>query len=258
MKNAYVKYNVFIVFMIFLAVVSLPLTGCAKKDTQEELIILCGSSFVKPTKQLCAEFTAQTGWATAMTVGGSEDFLPQVKTGKIGDVLVTHDPFLDYVRAAGALADHAQVGLVAPVLAVQKGNPRKLTCLEDLAQPGLRVALSDPKYSTCGEMVFKLLEKKGIKDAVLKNVENRLTKGHPKLCTFLKTQVVDAVIIWNGVAYTFKNDLEVVPTPYEYDTEILVHVIGLSYSHQTEALGKFMEFARSRGPEIFAEHGYVK
>ena len=127
-----------------------------------------------------------------------------------------------------------------------------------MARPGLKVALTDPKYSTSGEMVFALLEKKGIKDAVMKNVENRLTKGHSTLGNFLKTQTVDAVIIWNGVAHTFSDSLEVVRAPYEYDKDIRVHIIGLSYSRQPELLDKFIEFARSKGPAIFAEHGYVK
>jgi ABC-type molybdate transport system substrate-binding protein len=107
-------------------------------------------------------------------------------------------------------------------------------------------------------MVFELLEKKGIKDAVMKNVENRLTKGHSNIGTFLKTGAVDAGIMWNGVAHTFGDDLDVVQTPYEYNKEIRVHIISLSYSQQPELLKQFIEFARNRGPEIFAEHGYVK
>jgi len=32
----------------------------------------------------------------------------------------------------------------------------------------------------------------------------------------------------------------------------------LSYSKEPELLKQFIEFARSRGPEIFAQHGYTK
>lgn len=235
--------------------------GCAKKPAAkppEELIVLCGSSFVKPIEQLCSEFRAKTGIALTSTVAGSEDFLPLVKAGQKGDLLITHDPYLDFVRDANALADHVQVGFVAPVLAVQPGNPKGIKSIQDLAQPGLKIALTDPKYSTCGEMVFALLAKKGIKDAVMANVGNRLTKGHNDLGTFLKTQVVDAAILWNGVAHTFKDNLEVVKTPYEYDVETRVHIIGLKHSKHADALKKFMEFAHSRGPEVFAAYGYVK
>jgi len=235
--------------------------GCSKKEAPQksrELVVLCGSSFVPPTEQLCSEFTAKTGIKVVSTTAGSEDFLPLVKTGQKGDILVTHDPYLDYVRDANVLADHAQVGFVAPVLAVQKGNPKGLTRIEDLTRPGLKVALSNPEYSTCGELVFALLDKKSIKTAVMKNVENRLTKGHSNIGNFLKTQAVDAGIMWNGVAHTFRDSLEIIPTPYEYEQEIRVHIMGLSYTKQPEALRQFMEFARKRGPAIFAEHGYIK
>lgn len=235
--------------------------GCSKKETedkQKELVVLCGSSFVNPTEQLCSEFTDQTGIEVVTTVAGSEDFLPLIKAGRKGDILVTHDPYLDYVADAKALASHIRVGYVAPVLAVQKGNPKGIKGIECLTRPGLKVALSNPEYSTCGEMVFGLLEKKGIKNEVMKNVQNRLTKGHSNLGNLLKTKTVDVVIMWNGVAHTFRDSLDVVAAPYEYDKEVRVHIIGLNYSEQPESLRKFIEFAGSKGPAIFAEHGYVK
>jgi len=255
------KRQKFVSIMFVTALSALIIVGCSKDKTKvehKELVVLCGSSFVNPTKQLCTEFTTQTDTKVVTTVAGSEVFLPLVKTGREGDILVTHDPYLDYVADAEALGGHVQVGFVAPVVAVQKGNPKNIAGIEDLTREELKVALSNPEYSTCGEMVFGLLEKKGIKDAVMKNVGNRLTKGHPNLCNLLKTKTVDAVITWNGVAHTFRDSLEVVPTPYEYDKEIRVHIIGLNYSGKQALLKRFLEFARNKGPAIFAEHGYVK
>ena len=246
------------------ALAVLALGGCRKAEEagsgggKASIDVLCGSSFVAPMEQLCSEFTKETGIETAMSTAGSEDFLPQVKAASVGDILVTHDPFLDLVREAGKLADHVEVGYVAPVLAVQKGNPKGLKSLEDLAKPGIKVALSNPEYSTCGEMVFKLLEKKGIKDGVLANVGNRLTKGHSQLGNLLKTKTVDAVVMWNGVAHTFGEAVDIVPVPYEYDTEIQLHVMSLNYSKHPEETKRFIAFLRKRGAETFAEHGYVK
>jgi molybdate transport system substrate-binding protein len=181
-----------------------------------------------------------------------------VKAKKKGDIFITHDPYLDYTKKAGSYADHQQVGFVAPVLAVRKNNPKGIKSIADLTKPDLKVALSDPRFSTCGEMVQALLKKKKIYDAVMKNVGNRLTKGHSNLGNLLKAETVDAVIMWNGVANTFKEHLDVVKTPYEYDTEIKVHVIGLNYSKNPELVKKFMAFTKSRGKAIFAENGYVK
>lgn len=247
--------------VLLLVVACVLITGCGQKEEQGEsgeLMVLCGSSFVDPMKKLCSEFTTETGIKTQFSEGGSEDLLPHVKLHAKGDVYVTHDPYLDYTRDANALDDHVHVGFVAPVLAVQPGNPKGLKNIEDLTKSGLKVALTDPQYSTAGEMVFALLEKKGIKDDVLQNVENRLTRGHGDLGNLLETQTVDAVIMWNGVAHTFRDSLDVVKTPYEYDQEIRVHIIGLSYTQEPEALRQFMDFAKERGQGIFTEFGYVK
>jgi molybdate transport system substrate-binding protein len=237
------------------------IAGCGKDKPQveeKELVVLCGSSFPNPMDELCSQFTEKTGIKFAMTVAGSENHLPLIKVAQKGDIFVTHDPYLDYVRDANCLLDYVHVGFVCPVVAVQPGNPKGITGIQDLTRPGLKVALSNPEYSTCGEMVFALLEKKGIKDAVMKNVENRLTKGHSDLGTFVKTKTVDAVIMWNGVAHTFRDSLEVVRTPYEYENEIRVHIIGLNYCKQPQLLKQFIEFSREQGPAIFANYGYVK
>ncbi len=239
------------------------LTGCGVPTARDggdspELVILVGNSFIPPTEQLLKEFTAATGIRATYTTGGSEDLLPHVEAKRQGDVFITHDPYLDSTREHDACSDHVTVGFVAPVLAVQKGNPKAIKGIGDLAEPGLKVALSDPAYSTCGEMVFAMLKRKGLHDKVMENVENRLTKGHSNLGNLVKTRVVDAVIMWNGVANTFKEHLDVVKTPYEYDEEVAVHVIGLNYSKQPEAVKRFIEFTREKGEAIFAEHGYIK
>jgi len=240
------------------ATVTVPADSVPADPDTAELVILAGNSFIPPTEQLIAEFTEKTGVSAIYTTGGSEDLLPHVKAQQRGDVFITHDPYLDYTKEAESCSDHVHVGFVAPVLAVQKGNPKNIKSIDDLTGDGLKVALSDPQYSTCGEMVRDFLKEKEIYDAVMKNVGNRLTKGHSNLGNLLKTQTVDAVLMWNGVANTFKEHLDIVKTPYEYSSEIKVHVIGLSYSKQPEVVRRFMEFVRERGEAAFSEHGYVK
>jgi molybdate transport system substrate-binding protein len=255
------KREKYLSVVVITALSAFTIAGCGKdkpKVENKELVVLCGNSFVKPMKQLCDEFTTKTGVKIITTSAGSENLLPMIKVGQKGDLFITHDPYLDYVSEAGMLADHIHVGFVAPVLAVQKGNPRGVLAIKDLTQAGLKVGLTDPEYSTCGEMVFQLLEKKGIKNAVMENVGNRLMRGHSDVGNLLKTETVDAVIMWNGVAHTFGDSLEIVPTPYEYDEEIRVHIMGLNFSKRPDLLKKFLEFAHNRGEAVFTQHGYVK
>jgi len=239
--------------------VTLITTGASPSAAAEkELLILCGTSFGPPTEKLLKEFEKETGIHSVISFGGSEDLLPQVKLKTVGDIFITHDPYMEYTKKAGALLRWIQVGNVAPVLVVKKGNPHKLATISDLARPGLKVLLPNPDFSTCGEMVFELMEKKGIKDAVLKNVGNAMFRSHADIGNKMKLGVADAAMMWNGVAHNYKDSIDIVRLPYEYKNEIRVGVIGLSYSKQQAEVKKFLEFVDKRGKKTFEEFGYVK
>ncbi len=209
-------------------------------------------------EELVRAFTAETKIATELSFGQSEDLLPSIKMRKGGDVFVTHDPYRDYVEKAGALLSASQVGYVAPVLVVPKGNPAHVKSLEDLARPGVKVALPDPKYATCGQMLSKLLEKKGLWDKATANADGAIFRSHSETGTSLKLKQRQAGVMWNGVAYDFRDALEVVPTPYEYDETIRVWVMGLSYTKHPAEVTRLVEFAKEKGPAIFAKYGYTK
>ena len=142
------------------------LATCGCGDESHDITILCGISFGPPMEKLSKMFEEETGLTVEISFGGSEDLLPNVENHTVGDVFVTHDPFMDDTKKVGAMLRWVHVGYVAPVLVVQKGNPEKLTGFKDLVGKDLKVILPDPKYSTCGEMVFDRLEKEKIKQAL--------------------------------------------------------------------------------------------
>jgi len=180
-------------------------------------------------EELAKRYEEETGKHVEMSFGGSEDLLPKVKLKANGDVFVTHDPYQQYTEEAGALGREVEVGFLAPVLVVQKGNPQGVKGIEDLTREGLTVVLPDQQYSTCGQMVMKLLEEKQITDDVMKNVGDRLVRDHALVGNQLKLKTSDVGIMWNGVANKFADVLDIVPGPDEYE-EIRVSVMGLSYS----------------------------
>lgn len=252
------------VSMVFAVVVSLVLVGCYKEPPDpNEIDVLCGGSFRPPMEKLAEMFEEQTGCRATLVFGQSEDHLPKVKAHLIGDVFVSHDPFIKYTEDADAMSRFVVTGYVVPVLVTKKGNPKGLSKFEDLAQANLRVALPNPEFSTCGEMVFALLDKKdkqnkGFKATVLKNVGNAMSKTHATIASQIKLAHRDAGVMWNGVAHNWLDAIEIVPTPYEYDNEIRVGVMGLSYSKKKELVERFLKFVDEHGEEVFAEYGYVK
>jgi molybdate transport system substrate-binding protein len=232
------------------------LAGCGRQTGEIE--ILCGNSFRAPMEELAKMYEQETGHRVEMSFAGSEALLPSVELKAAGDVFVTHSPYQEYTQQAGALLREVQVGYLAPVLVVGKGNPKNVKRIEDLAQEGLKVVLPDPEFASCGKMVFKLLEKKGIKEQVLKNVGNDLVRDHSQVGNQLKLGARDAGIMWNGVAHEYRDALEIVPTPYEYDETTRVSVMGLSYSKKQEELKEFLDFVEEHGQKVFSDFGYVK
>jgi len=222
-----------------------------------EIEVLCGGSFRPPMEKVAQEFEEKTGCRATLVFGQSEDHLPKVKMHAIGDVFVSHDPFIEYTEDAEAMGRYVTVGYVCPVLVVKKGNPEGIETIEDLVRSGLRVVLPNPEFSTCGKMVFELLEKKGIKDEVLANVGNAQVRSHSDVGKQIKLGHRDAGIMWNGMANNWLDAIEIVSAPNEYE-EIRVAVMGLSYSKRQEKVEEFLKFAETRGKEIFAEFGYVK
>lgn len=235
-----------------------PATSSPATPPAADILILCGSSFRPPIEKLKELYEKHSPDRITLSFGGSEELLPQVKLHAVGDIFVTHDPYIDDTKKANALARSVAVGYVAPVLVTGKGNPQKIERIDDLARPGLRVVLPHPEFSTCGKMVFDLLDKKGIKDAVLANVGNAQVRSHKEVAELIKLGHRDAGIMWNGVAHTWLDALEIIPAPYEYAEEVHVGVIGLSFSKQPEAVERFLKFVETHGPMVFAEFGYVK
>ncbi len=231
----------------------LAFAGC-----NDDPLILCGSSFGPPMEELAKMFEEETAVPMVISYGGSEDLLPHVKDHIKGDVFVSHDPYMDYTKEADAMLRWVPVGHVTPVIVVPKGNPKNIESIGDLTRDGLRVILPNPEFSTCGEMVFALLEKKGIKEQVLKNVGNRQFRSHADIGNKMKLGHGDVAIMWKGVAHNYLDVLEIVDTPYEYDEDVRVGVIGLSYSKNQDAVEKFLKFVEEHGEEVFAEFGYTK
>jgi len=263
-----------ICFCLLLAAVALATVGCRRTapqnpaggqtaDSPKEIEILCGGSFRPPLEELAGQFEEQTGVRAVLVFGQSEDHLPKVKEHTIGDLFVSHDPFIKYTEDADAMLRYITVGYVAPVLVVAEGNPKDLKHFDDLAKPDLRVVLPNPDFSTCGQMVFALLDKKdeqqpGFKEAVLRNTGNALMKTHAQTATQIKLGHRDAGIMWNGVAHNWLDALDIVPAPYEYDEEVRVCVMGLSFSKKKDLVEKFLDFCETHGKQIFTQYGYVK
>jgi len=241
--------------------VALGLAGGCKRGADSagqarELRVLCGSSMAAPAQKVAALFETNCHARALLDFGGSETLLPRILTGAPGDVFICHDPFEQKVKDAGHWAGSAVVGQLAPVLLVRPGNPHQVKSVADLARPGLKVGIGDPRYSTCGEMFVKLLEQKGLREQVFKQVVLQ-GRTHAEIANGLILGSLDAVVVWNFVARLYAGKVELVPTHDVYP-RINVTVVGLKRSANPQLRDAFLEFCRGKPVQaIFVEAGYV-
>jgi len=253
-KYLYVSVSLIIVAILVIVVIRIYSTG----KTGAQLTLLCGGSFKYPVEELVKAFKKETEIDVEISFGQCEDHLPHIKAHDVGDIYVAHTPYMKYTEDAQACSRWVPVGYVRPVLVAKKGNPLNLKGIEDLTRPGLKVALPNPEFATCGEMVEKLFKKKGIGDEVKKNVGNAFFKTHAQTAIAIKVGGRDAGMMWNGIVYNWRDVLEIIPTPYEYERVIEVGVIGLSYSKHPKLVEKFLKFSEKNGKAIFKEFGFTK
>ena len=251
-RRNYPKITMILLTILFLG---LALFSCGKKTKTNSLFIHCGSSMSMPIQEIGKQFKEKFGGNLEYNFSGNEVLLPQIELTRQGDIFVCHDPYADFLAEKKLLEENKVVGYLAPVLIVPKGNPKKVTSLEDLTRPGLRVALGDPRFQTCAEMVHERLREKGIEAAVMKNVVLE-SRSHQELGNAIKLGTADAAIVWNFIAVMNSDALDPIWMEEKYK-EIKVHICLLSCSKNKEFGRKFLQFASSdESKEIFKKYGY--
>jgi molybdate transport system substrate-binding protein len=144
-----------------------------------------------------------------------------------------------------------------PVIAVQKGNPQNITCLEDLAKPGLKVGVGEKEALAVGRLTEKMLKAQGLYEDIMKNVV--LTAGSAsKLALPLAMGNLDAEINWMPTCLVFKEKVDIIkidPRKLKYS----VAPIGMTvYSKKKEEARQYLEFVGSKeGQEIFGMYGFA-
>ncbi len=231
-----------------------------KPASPHTLLIHCGTSMRTPLEALAREFQNRTGVTINFNFAGVESLYPFIYLQKKGDVFICHDPFCDQIAQKGLLAKSEVVGYLDPVVIVAKGNPKQIHSLADLfTRKGLRVGSTDPRFATCGKLVEALAAKRGWATS-LSNCPNVVfqTRSHAEVATALVAGQLDAGIVWNFVAASFKDKVDMLPTGESFP-ETRVFAVTLTCAKNPDDAEKFLQFISSAyGRQVFAHDGYTK
>ena len=234
-----------------------------------ELRVGSGSSFRPAVEELAALFEKEYDCEVLRDYGGSGTVLLQMQQSREGDVYICHDPFA-YVCEEKGIADRWHtIAYIHPVLAVRKGNPKGVKGLKDLLRQDLRLGMPHRLYSTRGRILWMILEKQGMAEALRKRKFYE-SRTHD-LINQLKLNAVDVAVLWDAatldtgqfdiVPIEKKYRIEAITSPTSGRTFNLEHVkvtlVRLKFAKEPILAAQFARMCLSeRGQAILRKHHF--
>ena len=144
-----------------------------------------------------------------------------------------------------------------PTILVQKGNPKKISGLEDLLKPGVKLGLGDPAACAIGRTSRQILAKNNISSNDIEQnlVYQSLTVN--ELGMQIQAKALDAVIVWDAIARYYSRYGDEISIAVEKNIISTVDIGVLKFTKHKELAEKFVDFVTSEpGQEIFKKNNY--
>jgi molybdate transport system substrate-binding protein len=246
------------------------LAGCSSKDGASAtngpyeghvLEVFVGTASKPPTEAAAAAFEQKTGAKLEVHFGGSGKMLSDMKLAERGDIYFPgSSDYMEKAKAERLVVPETEQRIVylIPAINVQRGNPHHIRGLEDLAEPGLRVAIGRPDTVCVGLYAVELLERTKLADKVKPNIVTN-AESCEKTAELVSLKAVDAVLGWEVFEHWDPDHIETVYLPKEQVTRIGYIPAAVGTKAKEPALAKaFIAFLVSdEGKAIFKKWSYL-
>jgi len=244
----------------FLALSALPalILGGSATGFSSDLLLLAGAGLRQPTDQLVDAFQKETGHTVRVTYAGSGQLMSSILASGQGDLFMPGSLFyIEKLEKMGLINSYKNLVAHTAVIGINihKGNLVRL--FDDLARPGLRLALGDPKAMALGRTAMTILSHSPLKDAILRNV---VVYGATvkQLALYVAQGDVDASIIGRADAFQFRDRIQMIPIPPDYFQPETIAIAVLKDSRHLEAASQFRDFMASKqGIAVFEHFGFL-
>jgi len=231
------------------------LLGCGRAE-KPPFIVYCGAGLRPPVAEIIDTFEKLENVNVEPIYTGSGLLLAQITLGRKGDIYIPGDQFfMKQAEDKGFITRQVNAAWWIPVIGVQKGNPKKIAGLADLAREDLKVGLGEAKSCAIGRSSAVMLERAGLADKVKPHVTTATVN---ELGNYLKLGTLDAAIIWDAVAKFYPQEVDAIPIDPAVREVCSVPVGVLKFTSHPALADAFLEFiAGDEGKAIFRKHGYT-
>ncbi|CCG08755.1 molybdate ABC transporter substrate-binding protein [Pararhodospirillum photometricum] len=224
----------------------------------ESLFVYAGAGLRPALQKLADQFQQDTGVEVLIEYGGMGQLLPRLEASKRGDVMVSGARFYtDDLEKKGLIRDVRSLVYHTAVVGVAKAKAGEITRFEDLARPGVRLALGDPQAMALGRSAEEILKASGLEEALRANVVTRATTVQ-QLGLYVTKGDVDAAILSRPVVVQSNGDIVPVEIPLAWYTPEEVTIGVLTTTENPTRAQAFVDFVTSvPGLAAFTAAGFA-
>jgi len=218
------------------------------------LAITTGAGYMKMSKELCAEYKAETGRNVQEMYGGNiGQMLAQIEAGSGVSVMISDKGALDAVKTNVKFEKYVPIGNTVLVLAWRKGL--SLSSPSDLLKDNVKsVCYPDPKAAIYGRAASKFLESSGIGAKIAGKLSQVSTV--PQVFSYLASGEMDAGFVNRVVVRAGAKDIGgslEITEGYPPLNMVAAVVEGNSNNNEVKAFLAFLKTEKAK--EILKKHG---
>jgi len=244
--------------LVLFALIYLMSRGDNRGESIGTLRIFCAANMRKSVEELAKEYYKRYKVTIEADYDGSGTLLARLQLAeKHADLYLAADDFyILKAREKGLVAESLPVAYMSPVIAVQKGNPKGISKVEDLLGEGLKVAVCNPEQAAVGRSARRALEGSDHWDRLVKVAEVMKPKV-TDLANDVKLGTVDAAIVWDSTVAMYP-ELEAIRDPLLDKERVNVTLGIVSSSSSPSSALRFARFLASEnvGLPVFRESGF--
>lgn len=230
----------------------------AAAEEPVELLVYAGAGLKTAMEDIKTAYEAEHSNVTIEYVyAGSTQLISQIELSGKGDVfIVGSESAYQTAKDAGYASDeYYQIAHHTPCIAVQAGNPKGITCLQDLENAGVTVILGDPQANAIGQTAAKLIEKDKL-DGLNANVVSLAATVNEIVSQIASGQADAGIVTVDCVANN--SDIEIIQIPDDQNIDQIIPACTLTMSENPDAAQAFVDFiASDAGKQIFADDGFT-
>ncbi len=229
--------------------------GC-RPHGDKTIMVYAGRGLQAPVEEIAGLFCkAHPGVKVDVVYGGTITLFNTLVQTQKGDVFIVGDS-LTMERGRRLVVYSRVVARHAPVVALARDNPARIGSFEDLARPGVRLAVGNAGMCVLGRVAGKIFSGSDIGKRIEKNVLMRAPDSL-ELMRLLSEGEVDAAVIWKDMLlWPGARGLFAIEIPGGLDLAEDVQVAVLATSSDEALARAFADFVAREGRRVFMMRGF--